>query len=120
MVIDREYVDDENEAKRNTTMGCTVRVTLEERNMIWDQQKFEGFPNQNLFVRNVLLNYCKMKKLLREKEKEVDKKFAEDYGALRREYLEGLNKFKKRREEMLKMAGQDEGGDPFSEDDLIE
>jgi len=116
--IDRDFVDKEEEVKIILTLG----FKKEERDLIDEQANLEGFTakqaiGRNLFIKKVLLEYCKLRAEMKNKEKEIEKIFIEDYANLRREYLEKLNKFKKYREQMKRMITQDEGGDPFDDDE---
>jgi len=118
MAIDRSYIDKDQGEK---AVSIHISLTREERDIINKQATREGFDTlRGFFLKRIALDYCRLKTEMYNKEKEVERIFIEDYSNLRKEYLEKLNKFKEYREQMLQMDTQDEGEDPFDEDDLVD
>lgn len=110
--------EEKKEERRKNLMSIQIVLTPEERKNFEYILKRENFVTRQEFHRKIVLDFIDEKLKFYKVLEEVDKEFIEEYRKFRKEYLESVNKMKKMRNEMINAMAQDEGGDPFTEDEL--
>lgn len=120
------YLNDSQVRKEMPYSYCSMSVYMKpsQRNLICFVQQHSGMRERSDFIRHVLLRYCRDYMKLIQIKREVDIKFRIDYKKLIQEELMVKNEMKERLERLKKLkktaSSQDDGGEPFTTDDLME
>ena len=102
-------------ASQMTFKICFKREERDNFNMIMER---ENFTKKEEFVRKIILDFIDEKLKFYKVLEETDKEFIEEYKKFRKEYLEAINNLKEMRKEMINALPQDEGGSPFTTEEL--
>jgi hypothetical protein len=103
------------------SLGGSVSVREKQYELLIYIQNHLGYQTRSLFLKHALLTFCKQELDFINARKEANKEFIKNYKQTRLEWLEKKAKLQERRKEIAMMADpQDEGGDPFDEEDLVD
>lgn len=101
---------------------CTQKVVMYrfQRDYVNSVQRFLGFKQKSVFMRHALLSFCLDQKKIIDAKNAADVEFTIAYKKWRKKYLTKLNHVKEKIQELRDLTPSDEGGDPFSVEELME